>query len=292
MSLSNHITLGSNEECPTRMAQFEQAFAWRNFAIVMPDYYGFGASADRPQAFLDAECTARGNIDAYLAAVQLMNDRKVKIPEKLFTFGYSQGGFNSMANLKYVSQHPELQIKFTKVICGGSPFDVEMTWNAYTQGIFRHALVFVPLTVVSINENLKLGFGYDVFFKGAMLENWQDWILSKKYSTDAINAKFGTNDLSLIMSDDFMSRTGDAYNAIMATCRRNTLTFGWVPPTGTKIILYHSRQDDTVPYENLTQMKNYLDEVAPGCYTAYEGDNGGHVEAVVRYVVATIGEWR
>ena len=290
--LANHITYGANSECPTLKAQFEQAYAWRNFAIVMSDYYGFGVTADRPQAFLNAETTARGNIDAYLAAVQLMKDRKVKVPDKLYSFGYSQGGFNSMANLKYVSEHPELSVKFNKVLCGGSPFDVELTWNAYTHGIFRNALAFVPLTVVSINETLKLGYGYDVFFKGALLDNWREWILSKKYNTDTIDAMFGTHDLSLIMNDEFMTRTGDAYNAIMTVCRRNSLTSGWVPPTGTKIILYHSRQDDTVPYDNLTKMKEFLDQVAPGSYTALEGDNGGHVEAVVRFIVATISEWR
>lgn len=290
--LANHITYGANEECPSLRAQFEQAFAWRNFAIVMSDYYGFGATADRPQAFLNAETTARGNIDAYLAAVQLMKDRKVKVPDKLFSFGYSQGGFNSMANLKYVSEHPEIPVKFNKVLCGGSPFDVELTWNAYTHGIFRNVLAFVPITVVSINETQKLGYGYDVFFKGTLLDNWRDWVLSKKYNTTTIDAMFGTDDLSLIMNDEFMSRTGEAYNAIINFCRRNSLTSGWVPPAGTKIILYHSRQDDTVPYDNLTKMKEFLGQVAPGSYTAMEGDNGGHVDAVVRFIVATISEWR
>ena len=86
-----------------------------------------------------------------------MKDRGVVIPSRLFSFGYSQGGFNSMANLKFVSTHPELGIRFDKVMCGGSPFDVELTWNAYTQGTFRNAIAFVPLSVVSVNEAQQLG---------------------------------------------------------------------------------------------------------------------------------------
>ena len=39
-------------------------------------------------------------------------------------------------------------------------------------------------------------------------------------------------------------------------------------------------------------MKEFLDEVAPGCYTAYEGDYGGHIDAIVRFVIATISVWR
>ena len=290
--LANHGTFSANYECPTMCAQYEEALAWRNFAVVMPDYYGLGVTADRPQLFLDPETAARENIDAYLAAVQLMNDRKVKVPRKLYSFGYSQGGFNSMANLKYVADHPELHVNFEKVLCGGSPFDVELTWDAYTQGIFRNAIAFVPITVISINETRKLGFGYDAFFKGRLLENWQDWFLSKKYTTSDMNTLLGTDDVNQIMSDEFLSRTGDAYNAIRDYCRRFSLTSGWVPPSDTKIILYHSRQDDTVPFDNFTEMKEFLDEVAPGCYTAYEGDNGPHIDAIVRFLVATISVWR
>lgn len=290
--LANHGSFSSNAECPTMCAQFEEALAWRNFAIVMPDYYGLGVTADRPQLFLDPDAAARVNIDAYLAAVQLMNDLKVKVPGKVYSFGYSQGGFNSMANLKYVADHPELHVSFDKVLCGGSPFDVELTWDAYTRGLFRNAIAFVPMTVISINETRKLGFGYDAFFKGSLLENWQEWFLSKKYTTSEMDVLLGTKDVNLIMSDAFLSRTGDAYNAIMDYCRRFSLTSGWVPPSDTKILLFHSRQDDTVPFDNFTEMKAFLDEVAPGCYTAYEGDYGGHIQAIARFLVATISVWR
>ncbi len=67
------------------------------------------------------------------------------------------------------------------------------------------------------------------------------------------------------------------YGAILNVCRRYSLISGWTPPSGTKILLYHSEQDDTVPFDNLTSMKTFLDSVAPGCYTASSGNNGGHV---------------
>lgn len=289
--LTNHGTIASNAECPTMIAQAEAALTWKNYAVVMPDYYGFGASADRPQAYLDAETTARGNIDAYLAAVQLMEDREVSIPSKLYSFGYSQGGFNSMANLKYVSKHPELGVHFEKVMCGGSPFDVELTWDTFTRETFHHAIGFVPMTVISINESQQLGLDYHDLFKGVLLDNWRDWFLSKQYNLSTISDKIGTNDLSAIMNDDFMNRTGAAYNAILDVCRRYTLTAGWTPPSGTKILIYHSKQDDTVPYANLAAMKTFFDQVAPGCYTAYEGYHGGHISAFVRFVLAIISEW-
>ena len=291
ISLTNHGTIGSNAECPTMKAQFEGGLAWKNYAMVMPDYYGFGASVDRPQAFLDPETTARGNIDAYLAARQLLEDRKVTLPSRLYSFGYSQGGFNSMANLKYVSEHPELSIRFEKVMCGGSPFDVELTWNAYTNGTFRNAISFVPLSMVSFNEAQQLGISYSHLFKGKMLANWRDWILSKEHKVVEINELIGTNNLADVLNADFLAGRGEAYDRIMALCRRFSLTSGWTPPSGTKIILYHSNEDDTVPYDNLTMMKSFLDTAAPGSYTASDGNNGGHVNAIVSFVLNLLFEW-
>lgn len=292
IALTNHGTIASNAECPTNKAQLEGAMAWKNYAMIMPDYYGFGASSSRPQAYLDAATTARGNIDACLAAFQILKDRGVTIPSKLYSFGYSQGGFNSMANLKYVSEHPEVGITFEKVMCGGSPFDVELTWNAYTQGTFRNVIGFVPLTVVSINETQGLGLDYATLFKGSLLNNWNSWILSKQYTLSEINSKLGTNNLSDILNEDFMAGRNDSYNAVMNVCQRYSLTSGWTPPSsGTKIILCHSTQDDTVPFDNITAMKTFLDSTAPGSYSTLEGDYGGHFNAAISFIMNTISEW-
>ena len=294
IALANHGTIASNAECPTEKAQLEGAFAWKKYAVVMPDYYGFGFSKDRPQAYLDSGTTARGSIDAYLAALQLMADRGITKPDKSLSFGYSQGGFNSMANLKYVTEHPEKGVTFKKVLCGGSPFDVPTTWDAYISGTgFRNAIGFVPMTLVSINESQKLGLSYDRLFKGTLLENWQAWILSKEYTLSQINSRLGTNDLSDILSDEMMEGTGPNFEAVMSVCRRYSLTSGWTPPQAsqTKIVIYHSTNDDTVPYGNFTAMKTFLDGSIPGQYTAYDGADGGHVAACISFIQKTIGEW-
>ena len=294
--LTNHGTFASNAECPTMIAQFEGALAWKNFAVVMPDYYGFGVSADRPQAFLDAETTARGNIDAYLAAVHLLEDRRVEIPDRLYSFGYSQGGFNSMANLKYASMHPGLNIRFAKVFCGGSPFDVASTWKEYLHGTYRNAIAFAPLTLVSINESQQLHLDYDSLFKGKMLTGWEEWVLSKSHTTSEINEWLDTDDLSDILQEDFMAGEGEAYSAVMDVCQRYTLTHGWTPSAGTKIILFHSEQDDTVPFANLAAMKTFLKSVGVNTndrnrYLEYKGKYGGHVEAVLRFFRLTLNEF-
>ena len=308
IALATHGSIASKAECPTERAQYEGAFAWKNYAVVMPDYYGFGVSADRPQAYLDAETSGRGSIDAYLAALQLMADLDIEKPDRLYSFGYSQGGFNSMANLKYVSTHPDLGITFDKVMCGGSPFDVPVTWNAYlnpsADDNFTGAIGFIPLTVVSINESQKLGLDYSTIFRGSLLDNWRDWILSKDYTLAQINTKLGTTNLADILTDSMMAGTGSSFEAIIATCQRYSLTSGWtVPPSSdTRIIIFHSEKDDIVPFANFTSMKKFLSEdnglVEGSDYTAidYVGSSltaayTGHFYSAIFFIQNTINEW-
>ena len=38
-------------------------------------------------------------------------------------------------------------------------------------------------------------------------------------------------------------------------------------------------------------MKTFLDQVAPGSYIASDGNDGGHVEAAIYFILNTISLW-
>ena len=294
IALANHGTIASNAECPTVVAQYEGAFAWKNYAVVMSDYYGFGVSKTHPQAYLDPETTARGNLDALFCAQQLMKDRSVTLPATFYNIGYSQGGFNAMANLRYVSQHPELGVSFQKSFCGGSPFDVVKTWESYLAETYANALRFVPLTLVSFNEAQKLGLDYSHLFQEPVCSHVQDWILSKQYNTAQIQQMIsnatGSMELSAFMTPEMMSGTGSDFAAIMEVCRRFSLTSGWVKPAaGSSIYIFHSTQDDSVPYANFTSMRNYLSGADHDTIITWDsGDYGSHVDACIQFIVKIV----
>ncbi|MBR1576152.1 MAG: hypothetical protein IJ654_06870 [Bacteroidales bacterium] len=291
IAIANHGTIASNAECPTMSGDFEAMFAWRNYAIVMPDYYGFGASQDRPQAFLDWETTARGSLDAYFATLQLLQDRDVTAGPVRFNYGYSQGGFNTIANLRYLAEHPDLDLSFTKSFAGGGPFDVPQTWDSYLTGSFSNAIGFIPLTLVSMNESQQLGLDYATLFKGTLLANWREWILTKKYSLGTINSKIGSAKIPDILTEDLVAGQGPSYAAIMGTAARYSLTSGWKPASGNRIYLSHSTQDDIVPYANYTKMKSFLERAATDCELHWSNLSGDHVTACIYFIINTSGEW-
>ena len=200
-----------------------------------------------------------------------------------------------MATLKYVTQHPELGVTVRKTFCVGSPFDVPLTLDTYLGGEFAGDVAFLPLLLVSINESQQLNIPYDHLFKGELLANWQSWILSKDNKFSKIGDLIGTDDLSEVLADGFLARTGPDYEAILNTCRRYSLTSGWMPPpaTTTKIFFYHSENDDVVPFGNFTSMQAFLDETIPNGYESESVNVSGSsdLETLLPLASRLIDEW-
>lgn len=97
--------------------------------------------------------------------------------------------------------------------------------------------------------------------------------------------------MAAIMTDGMMAGTSPEFEAIMAVCESNKLTSGWTPPGDkTKIIIYHSTNDDIVPYANFTAMRTFLDNTSTS-YKEYHGKDGGHVAACVSFIKDIIDEW-
>jgi hypothetical protein len=223
----------------------------------------------------------------------LLSDLGIEIPSVVYNAGYSQGGFNAMANLRYVSRNTGLGITFQKTMCGGSPFNVAKTWEVFLNGGYRNARGFVPMTLVSFNEAQQLGLDYNNLFKGDLLTNWREWILSKKYSLSSIMSKIGASELSDILADGMVDLSSAEYNAVIETCNRFSLTSGWVHPAeGSWIYVYHSSSDDTVPAENFEWMRSYLKEVDPKADITWRtADNGGHLQATLYFMMNIVNQW-
>jgi len=262
--LASHASITRNSNCPTNDLQYESGLCFKGYAVVMSDYYGFGASSDRPQAYLGAEVTARGNIDALLAAKQYFSDNGIAVGSEVINFGYSQGGHSAMANVKYISQHPECGVTFTKTFVGGGPHDTEATWEGFLSGNYTETTAYVLITICSHIECYHLDVNYADVFQDPLRSNYKSWILSKLYSPGSILGGCGTSDISQILTPAMIGKTGDAYGKILEAVRGNSLVTGnWTPQSGSQIYIYHSSEDDMVPYVCKTNMVNYLK--AHGC---------------------------
>ncbi|MCQ2157947.1 MAG: hypothetical protein MJY53_06125, partial [Bacteroidales bacterium] len=264
ITLVNHETFTADSECPTRQCALLGAFAWKGHAAICPDYLGFGASVQYPQAYLIADIAARNNLDAYFAGLQILKDKGIKVNSKRYTLGYSQGGFNAVDNLRYTVLHPELSVKFDKVFAGDGPYDVPASLTDYLSGNYDDCNAYIALSVLSMVDYGQTGLKYSDILKGPILTYYNDWYISKTRSASYINARMG-DDVTDFIREDIIDGSSPHFAKIMEEAERNSLCQGgWKPESGTNLYVCHSSKDDMVPYSNFEALKSYLSG-ASGC---------------------------
>lgn len=256
--LYNHYTINRADECPSHgKLDLQNLFGGNGYIIVSADYYGFGATTDKPQAYCVADVNAVASIDALTAAQQLLAAAGYQWGEELLNVGYSQGGQTTMAVLKLATQkHPNL--RFTYTMAGAGPYDMTATYGYFLDT----GETEMPSTVVGVlmaaNEYCQLGIPYDQMFKEPLCSNLNGWILSKIYTSDRIDKFIGSTHLADFLQPELLQADGTLARRITEVLDRNNVCQGWTPRKDEKILLFHSLQDKTVPPVNTEHMYEFL----------------------------------
>lgn len=291
IALVNHETIMTDAECPSNQSCLFGAVAWKDFAAIGPDYLGFGSTVKYPQAYLMADMSARHNLDAYFAGEQILKDKKIKVKDKRYNLGYSQGGYNAVNNLKYVSQHPGMGLSFGKTFAGDGPYDVRASLSDYLSGNFDECNAYIALSILSMVDYGQTGLSYSDILKGPILTNYYNWFVTKTYSASSIRSRIGA-DVTDFVREDIIDGTSPAFAKLMEEADRNSLCAGgWRPQSGSQLYVCHSTKDDMVPYSNFEALKSYLSGVS-GCH--FESNSaGGHsdVLTLLAFLKICLSNW-
>ena len=138
-----HETITSNFEAPTNynheggsfqtgvgmMLMYARYDAIRQpcCLVIMPDYEGYGITADRAHPYLYQELTARQVVDAVRYGLALYNSKNLPPFEddwQSVSLGYSQGGSVALAVHKFIEENGLAeQLHYAGSVCGDGPYD-------------------------------------------------------------------------------------------------------------------------------------------------------------------------
>src|SRR5262249_28972771 len=116
-------------------------FAGAGFIYIAPDYLGLGDSTVPRHRYFHAATEASSAVDLLAASRKVLASLHVKQNDKLFTFGFSQGGHSALA------VHRELQnadVDVTGTATVGGIFDVEQWFLA---SLANKTTITLPLYV-------------------------------------------------------------------------------------------------------------------------------------------------
>ena len=278
--LVSHYTIGANFESPSETFPLEGLLATKGYAVVSADYIGYGLTADRIHPYMHTESTARSVVDMGLAVKPYLKSiGRAPESDKVILVGYSQGGSTTMAVMDMIQDTYSNIFPIQMTYCGGGPYELAATFDVSMELGVTGIPCAIPMIVQGINEGEQLGLDMADFFQPHLLEGYEDWINSKNYTVKQINQFIQSSNLHEIMTDEgrnkYSRTTARLYSAML---RNSTLNF--LPYTPRYI--FHSRQDETVPFINAQKAEQYF----KGRDVRFDfGDYGAHGMACVRFIL-------
>ena len=277
--LVSHYTIGANFECPSETFPLEGLFAAKGYAVAIADYIGYGITSDRVHPYMHTESTAGSVVDMGLAVIPYLEHlgRKPESPE-VYLVGYSQGGSTTLAVMNMLQKKHSEDLPIKKVYAGGGPYDLAATFDVSMETGLTGIPCAIPMIVQGVNIGEGLGLDMKDFFKPRLLENYNSWINSKKFTVKQINNKIDSRDLHDIMTDAGRDKTSkETARLYKALLDNSVLCFRPLAP----IYLFHSRDDQTVPFVNAQRAEEFF----TNCDIHKDfGDYGIHSMGCVRFI--------
>ncbi len=282
--LVSHYTIGANAEAPSMSFPLEGILAARGLAVIIPDYIGYGVTADRVHPYLCADLTAENVIDMYQACLPFLEHINM-LPEHddIILFGYSQGGATTMAVERQIEYYYD-DIKIRLVLAGGGPYDICTTYDKLIEKNHTDYPCAIPLIIQGMNIGHHLNLDYSKFFLPNTLAHYDEWINSKRYAMAEITELMGTKQLSDIMTLEACNKTSDGMTDLYLAMLSNSLATGWYPRA--PVYLFHSIDDNVVPFENAEMLQQ---SIQGECNVDYNfGHYGNHVAGYLRFLYTAV----
>ncbi len=283
--LYNHYTITGLREAPSGGSYYIPAMLAKNTKeiVVSADYPGFGVDSLDEQGYYYSQYNAQASIDALRAARQLLEDNGHKLYQSFFNTGFSQGGQTTIEILRLQADNPDLEI--AKSYAGGGPYDIEATYRWYLSQDKVTMPCVVPIVLMSYNLHDSLNIAPQDILDQWVINMYDTLISSKQYDMRTINRIMGKPAIADIITDSVKDGNSTIMLAYRDIWQRTSLVHDWQPDTTINLWLFHSINDDVVPFVNAELLDSHLAQFNLPNYKTQFGKYGNHYQAFFRFLV-------
>lgn len=245
---------GTNTEhskAPTENAKDDlftilESVASMGFIVVMPDYIGFGASANLPHPYLHAESTTQSILDMLRAVKEFSAGDKIlaKATSDLYIFGYSQGGWATMQLQKTIEKNYASEFNLIASSCAAGPYSIEYM-NEFITSKTDYPMPYFLTYLLNAYTTIGLVTNPISDFIQAPYAAKIPGLFDGLHSGGAINSVLTTKMADLLTTE---YRTGYATNTKFAGLKSAFVANSiepWLISTPTR--LYHGANDEYIP---------------------------------------------
>lgn len=285
--LVSHYTIGSDREAPSNAFPLEGLLCSMGYALICPDYIGYGVTKDKIHPYLVMDVTAMNVVDMYLSVKNYFEAAGIRPKyDDIYLLGYSQGGATTMA-VEYMIESlynwvlDDDPIKIRRVFAGGGPYDVQATYNRFVTTDVADYPIAVPLVLQGMIEGNNLDLDVETIMQPWLCEKLDEWVNSKQYTTGQVNELIGTKVTHRMLTETGMDvKSKEVSELYKAMVQNSIVSYAWIPQA--PVYILHSMDDETVTYLNATNAKQKW----AGANIQYNfGHYGGHIKTCLRFLL-------
>ena len=278
--IANHYTMTSDAEVPSNMLSMESIFAMKGYAVIMPDYVGYGLSRHEVHPYLHWRNAAQTAVDLLNRMPSLLDYYGYSYPNDVVVTGYSQGAAVALGVVRMLEEQGETTPWIVrKLYAGAGPYDPAATYLYSVERDTMGIPAAIPLIVMGLSDAYDLGFELEDFFLEPMLSNYDDWVLSKEYTVQQINQNMGSIVMSELMTPESLDPNHPIADMLYEVLLSNSnVGYDLLSPA----YFLHSIDDEVVP---LLNTENLMNQMPNDDLISYDIDHyGSHMEASVPFM--------
>ena len=273
-----HYTITSDIEAPSNMLSMESLFAMKGYAVIMPDYVGYGLSRDKLHPYLHWRSAAQTAVDLLNCMPELLEYYGYSYPIDVVVTGYSQGGAVALGVTRMLEELDSMWI-VRKLYAGAGPYDPAGT---YLYSMERNEMgipAAIPLIVMGLSDAYDLEFELEDFFLDPLLSNYEEWVLSKEYTVGDINYLMGSTVMTELMTEEALDMDSPLADMLYEVLLWNS-NVGY--DLRSPAYFLHSIDDEVVPILNTINLQEQMPDESG---KTYDYDHyGSHMEASVPFM--------
>ena len=279
--IANHYTMTSDEEVPSNRISMEMIFLMKGYAVIMPDYVGYGLSREEVHPYLHWRSAAQTAVDLLNCMPELLDYYGYSYPKDVVVTGYSQGGAVALGVARMIEEnyHQENEWSVRKLYAGAGPYDPAGTYLFSMERNEMGIPAAIPLIVMGLNDAYELGFTLDEFFLDPLLSNYEDWVVSKEYTVGQINQLMGSTIMSELMTEDALTLDSPQADMLYEVLLWNSnVGYDLQAPA----YFLHSLEDEVVPLLNSINLEAEMPDKEEKTFDF--NYYGSHMEASVPFI--------
>ena len=278
--IANHYTMTADAEVPSNMLSMESIFAMKGYAVIMPDYVGYGLSRHEVHPYLHWRNAAQTAVDLLNRMPSLLDYYGYSYPNDVVVTGYSQGAAVALGVVRMLEEQGETTPWIVrKLYAGAGPYDPAATYLYSVERDTMGIPAAIPLIVMGLSDAYDLGFELEDFFLEPLLSNYDQWLLSKEYTVQQINQNMGSIVMSELMTPESLDPNHPIADMLYEVLLSNSnVGYDLLSPA----YFLHSIDDEVVP---LLNTENLMNQMPNDDLISYDIDHyGSHMQASVPFM--------